>query len=109
MGAHNDPRRTIRRAAKTLKETKASIALTPSAVGRRKCQLEAMDIEGIDIAVLYPTRGLRALVVPDMDAEFAAAIARAYNDWLYDFCQKDPKRLIGAGMISPYTMNDAVS
>ena len=25
-------------------------------------QLEAMDIEGIDIAVLYPTRGLRALV-----------------------------------------------
>ena len=26
-------------------------------------QLEAMDIEGIDVAVLYPTRGLRALVV----------------------------------------------
>lgn len=72
-------------------------------------QLEAMDIEGINIAVLYPTRGLRALVVEDMDAEFAAAIARAYNDWLYDFCKKEPKRLIGAGMISPYDMNDAVS
>ena len=39
-------------------------------------QLDAMDIEGIDVAVLYPTRGLRALVVPDMDADFAAAIAR---------------------------------
>ena len=72
-------------------------------------QLEAMDIEGIDIAVLYPTRGLRALVVEDMDAEFAAAIARAYNDWLYDFCKKEPKRLMGAGMISPYGMNDAVN
>src|SRR5918996_5502921 len=72
-------------------------------------QLEAMDIEGIDVAVLYPTRGLRALVVDDMDAELAAAIARAYNDWLYDFCRKDPKRLIGAGMISPYNMEDAVS
>jgi uncharacterized protein len=72
-------------------------------------QLEAMDVEGIDMAVLYPTRGLRALVVPDMDAEFAAAIARAYNDWLYDFCKKQPKRLIGAGMISPYDMDDAVS
>jgi uncharacterized protein len=71
-------------------------------------QLEAMDIEGIDVAVLYPTRGLRALVVPDMDAEFAAALARAYNDWLYDFCKKDPARLIGAGMVSPYDMNDAV-
>jgi len=64
-------------------------------------QLEAMDIEGIDIAVLYPTRGLRALVVDDMDAPFAAAMARAYNDWLYDFCKKDPARLIGAAMISP--------
>jgi len=72
-------------------------------------QLEAMDTEGIDMAVLYPTRGLRALVVDDMDAEFAAAIARAYNNWLHDFCKKDPRRLIGAGMISPYDMNDAVA
>lgn len=71
-------------------------------------QLEAMEIEGIDVAVLYPTRGLRALVVHDMDAEFAAAIARAYNNWLYDFCSKEPSRLAGAGMISPYDMNDAV-
>jgi predicted TIM-barrel fold metal-dependent hydrolase len=71
-------------------------------------QLEAMDIEGIDIAVLYPTRGLRALVVDDMEPGFAAAIARAYNDWLYDFCQRDPERLMGAGMISPYAMRDAV-
>jgi uncharacterized protein len=71
-------------------------------------QLEAMDIEGIDVAVLYPTRGLRALVVDDMEPDFAAAIARAYNDWLYDFCQQDPERLIGAGMISPYAMRDAV-
>jgi predicted TIM-barrel fold metal-dependent hydrolase len=72
-------------------------------------QLEAMDIEGIDVAVLYPTRGLRALVVEDMDAPFAAAMARAYNDWLYDFCRQDPKRLVGAAMISTYDMNDAVN
>jgi hypothetical protein len=44
-----------------------------------------------------------------MDADFAAAMARAYNDWLYDFCQRDPNRLIGAGMISTYSMEDAVS
>jgi predicted TIM-barrel fold metal-dependent hydrolase len=72
-------------------------------------QLEAMDIEGIDVAVLYPTRGLRALVVDDMDSEFAAALARAYNDWLYDFCKQAPSRLFGAGMISPYDISDAVS
>src|SRR5574339_353799 len=57
-------------------------------------QLEAMDIEGIDIAVLYPTRGLRALVDERLDADFAAAMARAYNDWMHDFCSTDPTRLI---------------
>lgn len=72
-------------------------------------QLEAMDIEGIDLAVLYPTRGRRALVVDDMDAPFAAALARAYNDWLYDFCKLEPRRLVGAGMISPYSMDDAIT
>jgi uncharacterized protein len=71
-------------------------------------QLEAMDVEGIDIAVLFPTRGLSALTHPDRDPRFAAALARAYNDWLHDFCQVDPNRLLGAGMISIYNINDAV-
>ena len=74
-----------------------------------ECQLEAMDIEGIDIGVLYPTRGLRALVEPGVEPEFAAAIARAYNDWMYDFCRINPRRLIGAGMLSVYDIADAVS
>jgi predicted TIM-barrel fold metal-dependent hydrolase len=72
-------------------------------------QLEAMDTEGIDVAVVYPSRGLFALSVPDMDPPFAAAMARAYNNWLNDFCSGDPRRLIGAGMISPFDVNDAVS
>ncbi|MBM4264709.1 MAG: amidohydrolase [Deltaproteobacteria bacterium] len=71
-------------------------------------QLEAMDIEGIDVAVLYPTRGLRAMVDDRLDPEFAAAMARAYNDWMYDFCSKDPARLTGAGMLSTYSIDDAV-
>ena len=72
-------------------------------------QLEAMDEEGIDVAVIYPTRGLFALTVPDMEAELAGAIARAYNNWLYDFCNPDPSRLIGAAMLSPFDIEDAVS
>ena len=71
-------------------------------------QLEAMDIEGIDVAVLYPTRGLNVLSEPHMEPRFAAALARAYNDWLYDFCAKDPNRLLGAGMLSPFDIGDAV-
>jgi hypothetical protein len=43
-------------------------------------QLEAMDTEGIDVAVLFPTRGLYALATDDLEPDLAAAIARAYND-----------------------------
>ncbi len=65
--------------------------------------------EGIDLAILYPSRGLNVLSVPDLDREFAAALARAYNDWLYEFCQADPSKLIGAGMISPFDIDDAIA
>lgn len=71
-------------------------------------QLEAMDIEGIDVAVLYPTRGLNVLSEPHMEPDFAAALARAYNNWLYDFCKKNPNRLLGAGMISTFDVENAV-
>ncbi len=74
-----------------------------------KIQLEAMDTEGIDVAVVYPSRGLFALTIPDMEARVAAAMARAYNDWLYEFCQENPERLLGAGMISPFDVDDAVT
>src|SRR5262249_49856672 len=49
-------------------------------------QLEAMDTEGIDVAVVYPSRGLFAQALDDLDPAFAAAIARAYNNWLHDYC-----------------------
>ena len=44
-----------------------------------------------------------------MDPPFAAAIARAYNDWMYDFCAPAPDRLIGAAMVSPFDVEDAVT
>ena len=72
-------------------------------------QLEAMDVEGLDAAVLFPSRGLSVLTTPDLEPGAAAAIARAYNDWLAEFCQADPQRMFGAGMISVYDINDAVA
>jgi predicted TIM-barrel fold metal-dependent hydrolase len=72
-------------------------------------QLEAMDIEGIDVAVLFPTRGLYALANDRLEPQLAAAIARAYNDWLADFCSPDPQRLIGAAMVSPHNVEAAVA
>jgi uncharacterized protein len=61
--------------------------------------LGAMDREGLDIAVLYPSRGLLVVSVPGLDRRLFGAISRAYNDWLHDLCQADPARLFGAAMV----------
>ena len=64
-------------------------------------QLEAMDTEGIDVAVLYPSRGLAANGKEYEDDGLARAIGRAYNDWLAEFCAADSRRLHGAAMVLP--------
>ena len=43
-----------------------------------------------------------------INPKLAAAIARAYNSWLYDFCRTDPKRLKGVAMISLHDVTEAV-
>ena len=73
-----------------------------------KSQLEAMDIEGIDVAVLFPTACLHIMTMADMDPLLAEAICRAYNDWLYDFCQENPQRLFGAALLPPHDVSLAV-
>src|SRR5262249_8821053 len=73
-----------------------------------KTQLKAMDREGLDVAALYPSIGLGIMMREDMDLKLAAAIARAYNNWLYDFCQADPKRLKGVGMLPLHDPSEAV-
>ena len=72
-------------------------------------QLDAMAEEGLDLAILYPSRGLNVLSDPNLAAPFAAALARAYNDWLYEFCQADTNKLVGAGMISPFDIDAAIA
>ena len=68
-----------------------------------------MEEEGIDPRYSLPSRGLNVLSIPELDREFAAALARAYNDWLYEFCRADPSKLVGAGMISPFNIEDAIA
>ena len=73
-----------------------------------KLQLEAMDQEGVDVAVIYPSRGLCGVAIDGMDPKLASAIAKAYNNWLYDFCREDPQRLLAAGMLNPFDIDDAL-
>jgi uncharacterized protein len=80
-------------------------------------QLAAMDSEGLDLAIMFPTRGLFVLGIDlpqvigtdGLEPPFAAAIARAYNDWLADFCGKHPQRFFAAGMVAPHDVPAAVA
>ena len=66
-----------------------------------------MEKEGLDLAVMYPSIGLGVMMREDMDPKLGAAVARAYNNWLHDFCQTDPKRMKGAAMISLHDVTEA--
>jgi uncharacterized protein len=61
--------------------------------------LDAMDIEGIDVGVLFRTWATQAINIDDLDPAFAAAMARAWNRWIVDFCRDDPKRLRPSGLV----------
>ena len=72
-------------------------------------QRKAMDKEGIDVAVLFPSRGLFANSYEGMDPEFSAAIAQAYNNWMADFCKAgEPAQMYGAAMVPIQDVGAAV-
>src|ERR1041384_7944649 len=58
-----------------------------------------MEREGIDVSVLFPTIGLYIMWRDDIDPELSAAICRAYNTWLAEYCDYDRKRLNGVMLI----------
>ena len=53
--------------------------------------------EGIDLQVIYPTGGLMLTRVRERD--YAIALCRAYNDWLYDWCAIDRGRLKAVALV----------
>ena len=52
-------------------------------------RLAAMDRQEIDTAVLYPTGGL--LIGRVREPAYAAALCRAYNDFIADYCKVSPR------------------
>lgn len=56
-----------------------------------------MDSDGIDAAILFPSLGL--FVSDVRDPRLAAAICRAYNRWIVDYCKPYPDRLFGMAML----------
>ena len=71
--------------------------------------VQAMDIEGIDLAVLYGTRGRQVLMHDELAPEVASALARAHNSWTYDYCQFAPKRLKFAAQVAFHDIPGAIA
>jgi predicted TIM-barrel fold metal-dependent hydrolase len=70
-------------------------------------QLRAMDREGIDAAVLFPTIALSAPRTKSPEA--AMAVRRAFNDWLHEFCAYDPTRLRMNAIVPTHDVDAAVA
>ena len=67
-------------------------------------RLSDMDEMGVNQSFLYPTwfgEGFHLIEDPDV----AYALARAYNDWITDFCAADPDRLFAAATLPLQNMD----
>jgi len=71
-----------------------------------RARLVDLDSEGIDVAVLYPSIGLYFGEV--RDAGLQAALCRAYNRWLADYCHAAPERLVGVAALPLLDVDESV-
>lgn len=71
-------------------------------------QLKAMKKLGTDISFLYPTVGLWMLAIDKMEPQLVGAFTRAYNNWLRDFCNYEPRLLKGVGAINQHDPQEMV-
>ena len=62
--------------------------------------LKAMDREGVDVAILFRSKGHMYVDRDDLDPDYATAICRAFNDWLAEFASTDRKRLKTAAILA---------
>ena len=64
-----------------------------------EAQVMGMAMEGVDIAVLYPTAGLALIARDNLDPWLSLALCEAYNNWIHEFCQYSPERLKFVAML----------
>ena len=65
-----------------------------------------MDIDGVDVSIVYPTTGLGLYTVPD--SELLSSNCRSYNDWVGEFCSAVPKRIKGIAMLNVDDVREGV-
>jgi predicted TIM-barrel fold metal-dependent hydrolase len=74
-----------------------------------KAQLEAMDVEGIDVAVSFRTMASHVIAMDDMRPDFAAALCRAFNRWLAERASEAPERIKATAVLPLHEVPLAVA
>ena len=69
-------------------------------------QIEAMDREGLDVAVLFRTSPLHC--DETLEPNYANDLCKAWNDWITDFCKENPQRLRASALITLHDVDLAV-
>lgn len=88
--------------------TQAELRETNPGAFDASARLRDMDAMGVDVAVLFPSVfGEYFPLVENPDV--AAALARAYNDWIGDFCSADRARLLPAAVLPVQSVNEAIT
>src|SRR6266540_3097904 len=68
-------------------------------------QVMGMAMEGVDIAVNYPTMGLHLIAQDNLDPQLSLALCQAYNNWIHEFCQHSPDQLKFVAMLPLHDVN----
>ncbi len=71
--------------------------------------LHAMNQEGIDVGVLFRTWSSHAINVDGLEPAFAAAMSRAWNRWIADFCKDAPTRLKPSALVPLQEIEGAIA
>jgi predicted TIM-barrel fold metal-dependent hydrolase len=61
--------------------------------------VRALDAQGIDVAIVYPSIGLFVPFLPELSAAESADACRAYNEWIAEYCDASNGRIFGAGIL----------
>ena len=59
-----------------------------------------MDLDGVTMEVLYPSMARNFFSLKGEETPLQKAGLVAYNDWLLDYCNVAPKRLLGLCLLS---------
>jgi len=71
--------------------------------------LEAMSHQGIERMALFPSRGLMQVAAWGLDPQLAAAIVRAYNDWVAEFLVEGKGQIVGIGQLDLRDVDAAIA